>query len=731
MAFDPQKARVANQLIQQGVSQEQALSQAGVADQDFDFYSVNEIGTPTTNPNFGQIESSSFSGIQSRPDQTVVPRGQDPDIEDDEDIFQRATVTSQNTTTTQTTQITGGGSTTRRVVPTQYQDNATSRALQDQATDLQAQKDERARVIRAQGGSGADVLRDPEFRRLSNEQTQVEYDAESARTPIPNTGGIITTTTPGVNETTTTQTVDGNFVTTRGSGFDPQAQSIEADNTAQFTPVNSFAPTDVTADDIAAVGQFQAGAADDVPTSFGTDTEDTFAGDGYGFVYNEDGELIPSDSAEADRIRSTPDNTAVDFAGDGYGFDYDENGELIPSDSADAERIRAEAVPQLDPYEIDGLGVGELTDEELAQQDGNLVRSPDAPLDISVVFEEDLGGWIVLDNKTGNVVADGFDTRAEAEQELARLTGDSLGTPSQADVRRSDNRIDEEAQAEADTKARLAQAQQQATIQTRLNQTTTGGDWRVRIRLAPAADYLYKDPSNALLRPLAASDGVVFPYVPQIQTSYNADYEKYNLTHSNFRGYFYKSSHVGDIQLTAKFTAQDTREAQYVLAVIHFFRSVTKMFYGKDALRGAPPPFVELSGFGQFQFNNHPCLVSSFNYNLPDGVDYIRVDPNNQGLNLTPRRNLSASGAPNTLSGVTDRLKNAGLWPGASPAQSPSRADLGGVQSSVNGTGTTTYVPTLMEIQLVLLPMQTRSQVSQLFSLKEFANGSLLKGGFW
>lgn len=709
MAFDPQKARIANQLIQQGVSEEQALAQAGVSPQDFDFYSINEIGTPASNPNFGQIESSSFAGIQARPDQTAVSAGQDPEIDDDDDIFQRADVTSQNTTTTQTTQITGGGSTTRRVVPTQYQDNATSRALQNQATDLQAQRDARSAAIRAQGGTGRDVLADPEFRRLSNEQTQVEYDAERARTPVPNTGGIITTTTPGADETTTTQTVDGNFVTTRGSGFDPQAQTTEAENTARFTPASSFAPTDVSADDVAAVGQFQTGTADDVPTTFGAD------------------DLAPQlspfgeeDDPQEFRVTSTaPEPLGPDIS------PFGEENEFVEDDT----------VSSFDPTAVtadDFAAVGQFqtaTADDIAPVSAS---APQAPLsNLSVVFEEDLGGWIVIDDTTGNVVADGFDTRAEAEQELARLTGASLGTPSQADVRRADNRIDEEAQAEADTKARLAQAQQQATIQTRLNQTTTGGDWRVRLRLAPAADYLYKDPSNALLRPLAASDGVVFPYVPQIQTSYNADYEKYNLTHSNFRGYFYKSSHVGDIQLTAKFTAQDTREAQYVLAVIHFFRSVTKMFYGKDALRGAPPPFVELSGFGQFQFNNHPCLIASFNYNLPDGVDYIRVDPNNQGLNLTPRRNLSASGAPNTLSGVADRLKNAGLWPGASPAQSPARADLGAVQSSVNGTGTTTYVPTLMEIQLVLLPMQTRSQVSQLFSLKEFANGSLLKGGFW
>jgi hypothetical protein len=47
------------------------------------------------------------------------------------------------------------------------------------------------------------------------------------------------------------------------------------------------------------------------------------------------------------------------------------------------------------------------------------------------------------------------------------------------------------------------------------------------------------------------------------------------------------------------------------------------------------------------------------------------------------------------------------------------------------GTNSPTYVPTKMDIQLTLLAIQTRSQVSKEFSLKGFANGDLIKGGFW
>jgi hypothetical protein len=47
------------------------------------------------------------------------------------------------------------------------------------------------------------------------------------------------------------------------------------------------------------------------------------------------------------------------------------------------------------------------------------------------------------------------------------------------------------------------------------------------------------------------------------------------------------------------------------------------------------------------------------------------------------------------------------------------------------GQNSPTYVPTKMTIAISLLPVQSRKQQSQNFSLKQYANGDLLKGGFW
>jgi len=275
--------------------------------------------------------------------------------------------------------------------------------------------------------------------------------------------------------------------------------------------------------------------------------------------------------------------------------------------------------------------------------------------------------------------------------------------------------------------ATLQRAREQQAIQAQF-QAPADGDWRVRLKLAPSATYLYMDDNNKLLAPLKAGNGVVFPYMPSIQTSYNADYSETALTHSNYKGYFYNSSHVGDVQITGIFTAQDTREANYLLAVIHFFRSVTKMFYGQDPQRGAPPPLVYIQGLGEYQFNNQPCVVKSFSYSLPSDVDYIRTKPNNYNINLNNRLVKSQNAPANSIASVVNRLKNALLPKGALPSVGAQELT---VEQSVTNIANDTYVPTKIEIQITLLPIQTRSQQSQQFSVRDFSNGKLLSGGFW
>jgi len=269
--------------------------------------------------------------------------------------------------------------------------------------------------------------------------------------------------------------------------------------------------------------------------------------------------------------------------------------------------------------------------------------------------------------------------------------------------------------------AGVAEARRQQTLLDQ-QRTLNKADWRLRLSLADNSNYLYNSADPGILLPLQNSNGVIFPYTPQISTSYKANYSNYDLTHSNYRGYFYQNSYTDAITITAAFTAQDSKEADYLLAVIHFFRSVTKMFYGQSPNLGSPPPICYLNGLGEFQFNKHPVLVTQFNYTLPNSVDYIRAgSSNNLQLNQTQLRSKTNTANPALTS--VNRLATALLTKGA--AQTPRPPPKLPIKNNP------TYVPTKMDIVITLLPAQSRTQVSQQFNLQSFANGNQLRGGFW
>ena len=244
-------------------------------------------------------------------------------------------------------------------------------------------------------------------------------------------------------------------------------------------------------------------------------------------------------------------------------------------------------------------------------------------------------------------------------------------------------------------------------------------DWRARLSLAPNANYLYKVPKGqaGILAPLQATDGVIFPYTPGISVTYSAGYEPSDLVHSNYKVYQYKGSNVDMVSITADFTAQDTTEANYLLAVIHFFRSVTKMFYGQDQNpnNGVPPPLCYLSGFGAYTFDAHPLVVTNFTYATPTEVDYIRAgsQTNQPGVNVAQQNNIVNSFVPSV-----SRRANNGL--------NERPPNFSTQNSLINSEAT--YVPTKLQLQITCIPIVTRNDISNKFSLKEYATGALLRG---
>jgi hypothetical protein len=122
---------------------------------------------------------------------------------------------------------------------------------------------------------------------------------------------------------------------------------------------------------------------------------------------------------------------------------------------------------------------------------------------------------------------------------------------------------------------------------------------------------------------------------------------------------------------------------------------------------------------GDFQFDKHPLVVSSFNYSLPNDVDYIRAG----SPTLLPGVNSSGYNSGNDITvddGVScRRLQVNGL-------------NFGGNESVPNwqqqSNTQPTYVPTKIQIAVTAYPIVTRNDISNKFSLKEYATGSLLQG---
>lgn len=288
----------------------------------------------------------------------------------------------------------------------------------------------------------------------------------------------------------------------------------------------------------------------------------------------------------------------------------------------------------------------------------------------------------------------------------------------------------------------LAQTRQDFVNQSAFNDALNG-DWRVRLTLAPATpNILYNVPPDqaGILLPLQSTNGVVFPYMPAINIVYKANYDEVNLAHTNYKILAYNNSVVEAISITADFTAQDTYQADYVLAVIHFFRSVTKMFYGQDQnpKPGTPPPICYMYGLGQFQFNAHPLVITQFSYSLPNNVNYIR----SSNTTSAPGQSKYESHIPDNSS-EQDRLDR--MWQGIIDARGGNgRMMPGGVMSKPqwqmdpSSSYPPTYVPTAMQIQLQALPVISRNKMSNQYSTKDYASGQLLLGqqnapygGFW
>ena len=247
-------------------------------------------------------------------------------------------------------------------------------------------------------------------------------------------------------------------------------------------------------------------------------------------------------------------------------------------------------------------------------------------------------------------------------------------------------------------------------------------DWRVRLSLSNWTSFK----SSPVLAPLNAAGGLIFPYTPEISINSSAKYTAVSTTHSNYAFQAYHNSDPGSITITAPMNVEDSTQALYWIAAVHYLRSLTKMFTGSDMKAGNPPPIIYLNGYGNYVFKNVPVVVTAFSTQLTAQTDYI-------GCNVVGSMASEIAGIAGAVGGLADTLGGAvsGLS-GLAQSVSSVAGDVGQVAGilgafGVGGTtsGGVTHVPMKSSFTITLTPVYSRESV-RTFSLDRFVSGGYL-----
>jgi len=247
-------------------------------------------------------------------------------------------------------------------------------------------------------------------------------------------------------------------------------------------------------------------------------------------------------------------------------------------------------------------------------------------------------------------------------------------------------------------------------------------DWRVRLSLANWITFK----SSPVLAPLKEAGGLIFPYTPQITISNSATYSTIQTVHTNYTFRSYRNSDPGQIQIIAPMNVEDSTQALYWIAALHYLRSLTKMFTGNDPKAGNPPPIIYLNGYGNYVFKNIPVVVTKIDVQLNAECDYI-------GCNVVGSLAGEIAGIADSLGSLSDTL--GGAVSGLSGLSNTISEGLGvvgqtaGVLGSLGIGGTTndgvTHVPTRSTFTVQLQPVYSRDSARK-FSLDRFVSGGYL-----
>jgi hypothetical protein len=251
---------------------------------------------------------------------------------------------------------------------------------------------------------------------------------------------------------------------------------------------------------------------------------------------------------------------------------------------------------------------------------------------------------------------------------------------------------------------------------------TNANDWRVRLSIPNWVSFK----SSPVLQPLKDAGGLVFPFTPDVTIQSTAKYNAVGTIHSNYSFQAYQNSDPGAITITGAFNVEDSTQALYWIAAVHYLRSVTKMFSGYDPKAGNPPPIVQLNGYGAYVFKNVPVLVQSMKITLDKECDYISCNVVGSAAGELANVADSIGGLADTVGGTLPELS------GITSTISSIAGGVGQISSllgsfGVGGTtsGGTAHVPTKSTIAVTLLPAYSRASARN-FSLDRFVSGGYM-----
>jgi hypothetical protein len=252
-------------------------------------------------------------------------------------------------------------------------------------------------------------------------------------------------------------------------------------------------------------------------------------------------------------------------------------------------------------------------------------------------------------------------------------------------------------------------------------------DWRVRLSMAKWTSFK----GSPVLKPLKDAGGLIFPYTPKINIASKASYGSLSPIHSNYMFQNFKNSDPGSISITAPMYVSDADEGLYWIAMVHYLRSLTKMFTGNDPKAGNPPPIIFLNGYGNYVFKNVPVVVTSINVSLENTCDYISVPVVGSAAG-------EIEGLADSIGGTASAL--GGLFGGSVASVAGAVGSIAGGIGQVAGlagslgfggsvSGGTAHVPTKSTFTVTLQPIYSRNS-SRKFSLDRFVSGGYLNSPF-